>query len=51
MDLAQSIRRKIFKSTLVEEHHIGSGLFSFDQVQRSLIPDVQLVPQDRDILV
>ena len=51
MDPAKSGRGKVIKSLLVQEHHVLTGLFGFYEVQRFTIPNIQLVPQNRDIFV
>ena len=51
MNLAQSGRCKIRKTALILDHHVGAGLLRLDQIKRFLIPNVQFVFQDRNILV
>ena len=51
MNLAQSGRCKILKTALIQDHHVGAGLLRLDQIKRFLIPNVQFVFQDRNILV
>ena len=51
MDLTQACRGEIREPTLIEQHHIGAGLFSLYQIQHLFIPDVQFVFQDRGIRI
>ena len=51
VDGAESCRRKIFKALLIQKHHVIAGLFSLHQIQDLIILDVQLVFQNRDILI
>ena len=39
------------KAPFIQQHHVGAGLFGFDQFQGLFVLDLQLVAQHRHVII